>query len=264
MKEQDLVQSVDRALTILEILKDSGEGIGVTELGGRVGLHKSTVYRLLATLARRGYVEQDPVTERYSLGLKLVELGSAVLERLELRDLARPYLKELMEASQEVVHLVVLQDGEVVYIDKVECPGPVKMYSQLGRRVPAHATAVGKVLLAFLPPESREAIIARGLPALTPNTITDPERLRAELERIRERGYAFDCEENELGIRCVAGPIFSHAGQVVAAFSISGLAMRLTLGRMEELAKLVRKVSLQISARLGYQGSAEALATVSR
>ncbi|HHV58124.1 MAG TPA: IclR family transcriptional regulator [Firmicutes bacterium] len=256
MKEENLVQSVNRALAILEALQAAGEGLGVTEIGTRVGLHKSTVYRLLATLARHGYVEQDPATERYSLGLKLVELGTAVLERLELRDLARPYLKRLMEASQEVAHLVVLQDGEVVYIDKVECPGPVKMYSQLGRRAPAHATAVGKVLLAFLPKAQVDAILARGLPRLTPHTITDPERLRRELRLIRERGYALDNEENELGIRCVAGPIFNHTGQVVAAFSISGLALRLLPAKLEELGGLVRETSREISARLGYQPAA--------
>lgn len=254
MKDENLVQAVDRALAILETLKAAGEALGVTELGARVGLHKSTVYRLLATLARHGYVQQDPATERYSLGLKLVELGTAVLDHLELRELARPYLKRLMEASQEVAHLVVLQDGDVVYIDKVECPGPVKMYSQLGRRAPAHATAVGKALLAFLPPAQVEAILARGLPRLTPHTITDPERLRTELHLVRERGYAVDNEENELGIRCVAGPIFNHTGQVVAAFSISGLAMRLTVPRLEGLAGLVCRTSQEISARLGYQG----------
>lgn len=252
MKDENLVQSVDRAMAILDILEAAGQGLGVTEIGARVGLHKSTVYRLLATLARRGYVEQDPDTERYALGLRLIELGGAVLDRLELRDLARPFLKRLMETSQEVAHLVVLQGGEVVYIDKVECPGPIRMYSQLGRRAPAHATAVGKAILAYLPPAEAEAIINRGLARRTPYTITDPDRLRAELALVRQRGYAFDNEENELGIRCVGGPIFNHRGKVVAAFSVSGLAVRMAQEKMEKLAALVRRTSQEISAKLGY------------
>lgn len=254
MSDNNIVQSVDRALTILNILQQSEEPLGVTEIGAQMGLHKSSVYRTLNTLARRGYVQQDPRTERYALGLKLVELGTTVLERLELRELARPHLKRLMEASREVAHLVILQDGKAVYIEKVEYPGPVKMASRIGARNPLHCTAVGKAILAFLPEKSVDAIIAKGLKQRTPSTITDPVKLREELEHIRNCGYACDLEENEPGIRCVAAPIFDHTGQVLAACSVSGLAMTMTESKIDECSKLVRQAGMKISAALGYRG----------
>lgn len=254
MAETNIVQSVDRALIMLNILQQSKEPLGVTEIGARMGLHKSSVYRTLTTLARRGYVQQDPRTERYTLGLKLVELGTTVLERLELRELARPHLKRLMEASCEVAHLVILQDLEAVYIEKVEYPGPVKMASRIGARNPLHCTAVGKALLAFMPESYVENIIARGLKQRTPSTITDPAKLREELEHVRNCGYACDLEENEPGIRCVAAPIFDHTGQAVAACSVSGLAMTMTESKIDECSKLVRQAGMKISAALGYRG----------
>jgi IclR family KDG regulon transcriptional repressor len=252
--DNNIVQSVDRALTILSILQQAEEPLGVTEIGTQMGLHKSSAYRTLVTLARRGYVQQDPRTERYTLGLKLVELGTTVLERLELRELARPHLKQLMEATQEVAHLVVLQDGSAVYIDKFEHPGPVKMASRIGARNPLHCTAVGKAILAFLPEKSVETIIAKGLKRRTPSTITDPVKLREELEHVRRCGYACDLEENEPGIRCVAVPIFDHTGQVIAACSISGLAMTMTESKINECAKLVQEAGREISAAIGYRG----------
>ncbi len=254
MPETNIVQSVDRALTILSILQETEEPLGVTEIGVRMGLHKSSVYRTLTTLARRGYACQDPRTERYTLGLKLVELGTTVLERLELRELARPHLKRLMEDSREVAHLVVLQDGEAVYIEKVEYPGPVKMASRIGGRNPLYCTGVGKALLAFMPKKSADAIIARGLKQRTPSTIIDPIKLREELKHIRGCGYACDLEENEPGIRCVAAPIFDHRGQVIAACSVSGLAMTMTESKLRDCVGLVRQASIEISAALGYQG----------
>ncbi|NLG85735.1 MAG: IclR family transcriptional regulator [Firmicutes bacterium] len=257
MSETNIVQSVDRALIILGILQQSEEPLGVTEIGAQMGLHKSSVYRTLNTLARRGYVQQDPRTERYTLGLKLVELGTTVLERLELRELARPYLKRLMEASHEVAHLVILQDGKAVYIEKVEYPGPVKMASRIGARNPLHCTAVGKAMLAFLPEKSVDAIIAKGLKQRTPSTITDPIKLREELEHVRNCGYACDLEENEPGIRCVAAPIFDHTGQVIAACSVSGLAMTMTESKIDECSKLVRQAGMEISAALGYRSHKE-------
>lgn len=251
--ENNVVQSVDRALAILSILQKAEEPLGVTEIGAQMGIHKSSAYRTLNTLARRGYVQQDPRTERYALGLKLVELGTTVLERLELREVARPHLKRLMEASSEVAHLVILQDGEAVYIEKVEYPGPVKMASRIGAGNPLHCTGVGKALLAFMPEESADVIIARGLKQRTPSTITDPIKLREELRHIRSCGYACDLEENEPGIRCVAAPIFDHSGRVVAACSISGLAMTMTESKLMDCAKLVCQAGMEISAALGYQ-----------
>lgn len=247
------IRSVDRALTILNILQESKEPLGVTEIGLKMGIHKSSVYRILNTLAKKGYVSQDPRTERYSLGLKLVELGMIVLERMEIREIARPHLKFLMEASKEVAHLVALQDGEAIYIDKYEYPGPVKMASRIGARIPLYCTAVGKVLLAYQSEEYVNNVIAKGLRRRTPNTITDPTKLKEELEHVRTNGYACDIEENEVGIRCVAAPIFNHLGKVVFACSISGLVMTMTESKIKECAELVRDAGKEISAAIGYR-----------
>lgn len=254
MTETGIIQSVDRALIILDLLQQSEKPLGPTEIGAAIGIHRSSAYRILTTLARKGYVQQDPRTDGYILGLKLVELGTTVLERLELRELARPELRKLMESTQEVAHLVVLQDGKAVYIEKIEHPGPIKMASRIGARNPLYCTAVGKAIMAYLPQNCVDDVINAGLKQHTRNTITDPDKLLAELEHVRRDGYACDLEENEPGIRCVAAPIFDHAGNVIAACSVSGLAMTMTESKINNCSKLVRKASQRISRALGYQG----------
>ncbi len=247
------VQSLDRALKILEVLGNNQKGLGVTELAHEVDLHKSTVHRLLNTLAQRGYVEKDQETEKYKLGLKIVELSNKILTNMELREEARSYLEELMKYANEVVHLCVLREGEVVYIDKVECPNTIRMYSQIGRRAPVHCTGVGKAILAFLPEDEIISILkTKGMPQKTPNTITDLQEMLKHLKEIRHLGYAVDEIEHEPGIRCVAAPVWDHTGQVVASISVSGPAYRLTRERVPELAVKVKETGLKISRRLGY------------
>lgn len=250
-KEGDRVQALDRALDLLEQLAHHPRGLALGTLASRSGLHKSTTHRLLHTLAQRGYVLQseDGV---YRLGLRLLQLSSSLLEGIDLRAEARPVLQELLDRTNEVVHLVVMEQGEMVYIDKLEGTQTVRMHSSVGKRVPAHCTAVGKSILAHLPePELDRLLAEKGLPRHTPRTITDPEELRRHLRQVREAGYALDLEENEQGIVCVAAPVSNHHGQVVAAISISAPAMRMGGGRIEELIPLVRQAAGRISARLG-------------
>lgn len=247
------VQSLERALKILEVLGNHQKGLGVTELAHEVDLHKSTVHRLLGTLAQRGFVEQDSETERYKLGLKIIELSNKMLTNMEVRQEARPYLEELMQFANEVVHLCVLRQGEIVYIDKVECPSTIRMYSQIGRRGPVHSSGVGKAILAFLPQEEVVRILQdKGMPRKTPNTITDIDEMLNHLAEIRLQGYSVDEVENELGIRCVAAPIWDHAGQVVASISVAGPESRVTRERVPELASKIKETGLMISHRLGY------------
>ncbi|BCV22801.1 IclR family transcriptional regulator [Moorella sp. Hama-1] len=251
---EGLVQSLEKGLKVLEALATAGEGVGLSELSRRLGLNKSTVYRLLTTLKAYGYVEQEAATERYTLGLKVLDLSSSLLDRLDVRAVAHPYLKELAAASQEVAHMVIRDNGEAVYVDKVEGNRTIRMYSQIGRRVALHSTAVGKAMLAFLPPEEVAKIIAgKGLPRFTPRTITTMAALEAELARVRESGYAIDDSENEEGIRCVGVPIFDHRGRVVAALSISGPTLHVTPERVPELGRLVRQAGREISRHLGYK-----------
>lgn len=254
-KPEQLVKSVDRSLQILEIITKSGKPLGVTEISRKTGIHKSTVYRLLSTLGYRGYISQADQDDKYTVGLKLFEIGSIAINDLDLRQSVAPYLEKLMELTGETIHLGVLDNGEVVYIDKFESQKTIRMYSKIGKRVYAHSTSLGKVLLAFSPEEILERIIQnQGLPQKTKNTITDPDKLKNHLTRISQQGYAVDDEENEIGIRCIAGPVFDFQGKILAAFSISGPAIRITQEKIEEFKELVCSYSQKISGALGYNG----------
>ncbi len=259
------VQAVDRALAILEALADSDRPVGLVELSARVKLHASTVHRLLASLARRGFAAQDPETGRYRLGMRAFQVGSAALQQVELRDVARPHLRWLMEETQETANLAVLLDGEVVYIDQVESRNLVRMFTRVGRRVPAHCTGVGKILLAGLGDrEVLSLLAATGLPRFTPHTIVDLHRLLRVLREVRATGVALDNEEREVGVRCVAAPVRDHEGKVAAAVSISGPSSRITDDRLPQLIAAVRAATDRISRDLGWQAGQPASGRRSR
>jgi DNA-binding IclR family transcriptional regulator len=247
------VQALDRALEILETLATEGKGLGVTELSQRVGLHKSTVHRMLATFAEWGYVEKNPEDDRYKLGMKVIDLGSIYLNNIELKTEALPYLRELREKSRYPVHLARLEDGQVVYIEKVDVINSIRMYSQIGRRVPVHCTALGKAMAAHLSMAEVEDIIKRrGLASITGNTITDKSKFMEELDITRRRGYAVDDEENEAGIRCVAAPVLDYRGKVIAAISTSGPKEVFTYEKIDELKDCVMDTARKVSVRMGY------------
>lgn len=246
------VQSLERALDILEVLGRSEGELGVSEIGLSVGLANGTVHRLLSTLTRRGYARQVSDSRKYTLGPRAVTLASSSRERLG--PLARPFLKELMEVSRESANLAALDRNSVVYIEQVSAPRMVRMFTEPGNRVPPHASGTGKVLLAFQPPGVAEAVLGRsGLARFTPRTITDADRLLAELERIREQGYATDYEEIEEGVRCVAAPVLGVEGQVVAAISVSGPAGRLEDDRLGEIIPHIKRIAADLSRSLGGQ-----------
>lgn len=253
-KPDQYVQSLDRALNIIEKLIEVQEGLGVTELSNSLGLHKSTVYRLLATLNYRGYVKKDSENNRYKVGMKLLEVGSGALENLELRKEVKPYLQQIKKETGETVHLGILDDYEVIYIDKEETLATIRMHSKIGKRVPAHCTSLGKVFLAFSSPDLVEDMIRiKGLKKYTEDTITDQNEFKKHLQEVKDRGYAVDDQEMEEGIRCIAGPIFDYSGQIIAAFSISGPATRITEERMPDLFSIVKRYSDKISTSFGYK-----------
>lgn len=256
MKEiaDNLVQSVDRAITILETLAQNKGRCGITELSNATGLHKSTVHRLLSTLMSRGYAEKCKDSDDYKLGMKLLALGNAILERLDIREVAKPYIEELSKKTKEVVHLAILDDGEAVYIDKVESPDhSIRMFSQIGRRGPLHCTAVGKMLLAGLEDSEVEKIMSdKGMHKFTKSTIDNINDLKEELAKIRKNGYAFDEIEHEEGIRCVAAPIYDLSGKIVASISLSGPIIHVTHYRMPELTEEILKTAKDISYQLGF------------
>lgn len=250
--------SLRRALALLDYLAGAEvrtSGASLAELAVGTGLNKSTVLRLLAPLEEFRLVEQDATSKHWGLGPHTAYLGQVYLERLDLRQVAHPALEELAHATGEVAHLVVLDVPEVVYIDKVESAFSVRMISRIGARQPAHSSGVGKAFLAFGPEEVVAAVVAAGLPARTPRTITDEASLRAELERIRSVGYSVDDVENEADIRCVAAPVFGAAGEVCAALSVAGPSSRVTSERVAELAVHVCRAADQVTDRLGGRGS---------
>lgn len=253
-REENAVQSVDRAMDLLEALAFAREPMRLTDLAAQLGLHKSTAHRLAATLERRGYVEQDPQTGRYRMGLRLVEVGGCALGSLSVAKVGRPVLERLARQLGETGNIAVLQGHEVLYVDKVETDqNLMRMSVQIGKRSPVYCTAVGKVMLAFnqelLPGILQHVKLRR----LTARTITTTEALQDELRSVAERGYAIDDEEHELGLRCVAAPVRDYMGRVVAAVSISGAAMRLNQERVSQIIPALRKVSEEISARMGYR-----------
>lgn len=218
------VQSVGRALLLLELLAQAGGRLAITELAARSGLSLSTVHRLLAGLGARGYVRQDP-DRRYALGTALLPLGDAATRLLG--SWAVPYLQQLAETCGETSNLAVLEDDHVVYVAQAPGRHRMRMFTEVGRRVLPHSTAVGKVLLAWQDDDRVRRVVARlGLPARTAHTLTTVEAFQAELAAVRERGWAVDDEEEEPGVRCLAVPVGSGPG-AVAAVSVSAPASRL-------------------------------------
>ena len=248
---------MDKACRLLDLLGEAPQGLAVSEIARQVGLVKSTTHRLLTTLMKRGFVEQDAASGHYKLGYKVLDLGMKLLSAIDLRREAAPLLQALALRVNEAVHLAHQDGGEIVYIDKVESTNTIRMHSRIGTRVPVHATALGKVMLAFQSSDEANALIDRcGLAAKTAHTITDRTRFLRALAETRTRGYAFDLEENEPGVCCVAAPIRDSSGRVAAACSVSGPSLRMTPERLAELVPDVTQTAALISERLGHRETA--------
>lgn len=250
------VQTLDRAFDILELLATEKNGLGVTEIGNRIGLHKSTVHRLLTALGERGYVEKNMEYGTYQLGLKVVEISSIHLNSIELKTEAAPYLRKLAAESTQPVHLATLVGDEVIYIEKVETFNTIRMYSQIGRRVPIHCSAVGKALMIGLQDSEIEKMLHnRELQKYTEKTINDLENILQQVREARGRGWAIDDEEHEAGIRCIAAPIYDYRGKVIAAVSTSGPSHIIAREKDEEISQYVVRTAKEISKRMGYNSN---------
>ncbi len=251
------VKSVDRTFAILTALGEAGRPLPVRDVARQTGLPRPTVYRLVDVLARHGAVVVQDGT--VALGHRVLWLAGQRLAQLELRTAGRPHLVDLCRQVGETVHLGVLEQGHVVYIDKVEPPRPLRMASTVGAIMPAHSTALGKAMLAWTDPHQvREIVALRGLVPRTPRTITTLARLQRELAAVRARGFAVDNVENEDGIRCVGAPIFDHRGRVAGAVSVSGSVATISLRRARrELGPQVRETAARISRALGWTPAPE-------
>lgn len=247
------VQSVDRALTILKLLARDGE-LGVSELAASLGVHRSTAFRLVATLESHDLVEQDSDRGRYRLGVGVVRLAGATSARLDLVRESRAVTPALARAVGETVNVAVLADREALYVDQVAGPSALQLHHWVGRRIPLHATSNGKVLLAHAPAALCEEVIAAGLPVLAVRTVTDPGRLRAELAEVRLRGYATAVDELEDGLSAVAAPVLGADGSVIASLSASGPTFRMPETAIAAVAERVMAAAREVSARMGWFG----------
>ncbi len=248
------MKTAERVLDVLEsFLKQEGE-IGVSELAVLSNLNVSTTHRIASILVKRGYLKQLKKGAKYALSPKLLEFNLFITNVVKIGEIAFPFLLQLNKQINESVNLAVLDRDEAVNIEHVESSHSLRSTTQIGTHVPLHSTAIGKVLLAYMPDEEVEKFFnGRKLKALTENTITKPGRLREELPHIKREGIAIDDEENGLGVRCVASPIKDIKGDVIATISVSGPSVRLNNRRMQELMSLVHTYAMDISRTIGYR-----------
>jgi IclR family acetate operon transcriptional repressor len=245
------VQSVDRAISILQVLARHGSA-GVTEIGGELGVHRSTVFRLLATMEARGLVEQNGERGRYRLGYGVAQLAAGATRKRDLSMLSRQVCQELAETVGETVNVAIHDGHKVISVDQVIGSATLTIVNWVGQRTPMHATSAGKLFLAYMSPDQLDAILADGLERYTPHTVVDPAVLKEQLAAVRERGYAYTAEEHEIGLAGVAAPIRSLDGQVVAAVTVSGPAFRLNEDTIPGVAEHVLAAAAEISQRNGY------------
>lgn len=248
------INAVDRALDIVMLFHQEKRELGISEISRLLGMHKSTVHRCLTTLERKGFVQQNTETNRYWLGIKFYILGNLFRDKMRIQDIAAPFARQLAEKLNETVHLAILEDSveegpQAVVIYKVETGQRLSTTPRIGSGAPAHCCGVGKVLLAYGPPEVLQKMAQRPLTRFTANTITEMPRLLLELERVRRNGFCVDMDELEVGLTCIAAPVFNHANEVVAAVSTSGPTARM-LPIKEEIVEEVKKSAVEISQKL--------------
>lgn len=250
--KRNRLSSVTTAIHLLKAFSEDEVEIGVSALAQKLKVAKSTVHRLAVTLVAEGLLEQNPETERYRLGVGLFGLGTLVRRRMNLSNEARPYLFDLRKHTGETIILGIPTDTEVMHVYDLESPQAVGIKSDLGARRPAHCTAVGRAIFAFAPEEMIERLLAGPLVGRTSHTITDPARVREIFAEVRQRGFAIEDEESELGIRAIAAPVRDSTGAVVGAVGVAGPSLRLSLEAIEKFVPPLLDTVATISSRLGH------------
>lgn len=244
--------SVERAFSILELLASRHQGLSTSEISRFTHLPKSSTSYLLRTLVGRGYVHRDRETGQHTLGIRVLSLGGQAMQGMALREIALPYLRQIVEQTRLGAHLAVLDHGDAVYVERIESPGFIKMDIWNGRRVAPQATAIGKALICRLERQQIQEIVAQHpISPASSKTIMSMPRLLSDLSATRQRGYAIDDEEHAVGVRCVAAPILAGSGEVVAAIGSSGTVSQVNDNYLESLGNIVRAAALKISAQLG-------------
>lgn len=247
------ITALQRGLRILRLFSESPRGLTAKQVAALSRLPVSTVHRFLSNLVAAGFLNRDP-EGTHCLGVACFSIGQAAAAQLDIRRLSLPYLRELNQQTRETIHLTVRHGLSAVYVEKLDSPEPLRIYSRIGGSVPLHCTAVGKVLLAYMPAEEQERLLPQlDLKRLTANSVGNLQELKSELYRVRKNGFASDLEEHELHIRCVAAPIWDHTGSVQSSLSVTAPAFRMPVGRLRQLAPVIQAAGLKISAELGYQ-----------
>lgn len=254
-----ILGTLDKGLHVLQVIADSHapNGLTLTELSMDVGMHRTTLFRILTTLEARNLVSRDGDTDRYQLGIGVLGFASVLLRKLNIRDISRPILQELTEATREAVFLTVRDRSEIVTVEAFEGAQEISLRAIVGDRRPMYCTASGKATLAFLPDSEVDEILRLGMPALTARTINSSVVMHHELKNVRQRGFAWDDEERIEGVRCVAAPIFDSKGGVLAAISIAAPTLRTPFERIRELGLQARASADAISVQLGFSRSQE-------
>jgi DNA-binding IclR family transcriptional regulator len=253
MSSNDRVQAIDRAVGILKYLLEEKTELRLSDIADELDLNMSTVHGIISTLKYHGFIDQDEESKKYRLGIQFLEFGTAVENSLSIREIVQPYVNEVCNLVEETVHLGTLRNLDVIYLAKTESRQSVRMVTQIGSRISAYRTGIGKAMLAYLGDDVITELIPDNLKQYTPNTITNKLDFIKECEKIRKLGYALDNEESELGLTCVAAPIFNHLGVAQYGISVSGPTIRMTDEKIQEIIKIVQKVTMEISMKLGYK-----------
>lgn len=249
-----IIQSVERALRILDLFDEHNIELKITEISERMQLHKSTVHSLLKTMQEHHYIGQNPENGKYKLGMKLVERGNLVVSTLDIRPVVKGYLQDLSKKTGQTTHLGILDGQQGVYIDKVIGEKAVIRYSRIGRRIPLHSSAIGKVLLAFQEPKEIQRILEGYVYTIhTEKSIKSEAEFLEELEKVNQQGYAVDNLENEQSVRCVAVPIRNYENQILAAISVSTLISEVNDQVLNDYINLLKKAGLELSKKFGYR-----------
>ena len=226
MPAENNVKSLIRAISVLECFSIEHPELGVTEIAGMLGMQKSTVYNILTTFNEQGYLIKNPQTQKYSLGYRLLHYGYIINSQMNMRDQMMPFITQIANETHEVCYFAMLDNLEVLYVEAAYPPGQMRSRNILGERAPLYCTGLGKAMMAYLPENELEQVLARPMVAYTGYTHTDPAIIRQDLEEIRTNGYAVDNMEHEFGIRCVSVPLFGNDNRVIAAVSVSGPSPR--------------------------------------
>lgn len=253
MKDLNRVQSIDRAVAILECFNEEKKELRLSEISEKLGLNKSTAHGIITTLKHHGFISQDEETQKYKLGIRFIEFGDLVTNSLNIRNAALPVIDEVCCKIEETVHVATLDGLDIVWIEKQECTKSIKTSTKIGARLPAYTTADGKIILCYQDKDKIKNYLPKKIPKFTSNTITGKVEFIKKLEEARKNGYLIDNEEFVEGIKCVAAPIFDYEGNARFSLSTTGPAFRMTDEKIEELIVIIKEAANEISRRIGYK-----------